>query len=273
MLGSLFVLATGLSSPGVWFFAPLAALRAVAARDRRDLMILGSFAIGAAVQVPVIALNNEPSVEPVWTSDIWTAYVQRVVDGATFGERLGGVAWAHLGWPFLIALLLCAAVALVASLRHSTATTRWLAAIAIPTSLVMFVFSAYQRAIGTQMMWPEGMHFGNGGRYAIVPALLLVSVALVIIDRSPRPLPGPSRLPWLGMAAVSLLLVGLAISFDVRNTSGRGNPPWGGSLRTAAASCEAEHLAEARIPTSPPGFGVVIPCDSLPLGSGSPGAR
>ena len=48
VLAGLFLLATGLSSPGVWFFAPLAGLRAIAARDRRDLTILAGWAIGIA---------------------------------------------------------------------------------------------------------------------------------------------------------------------------------------------------------------------------------
>jgi len=272
-LGGLFLLATGLSTPGLWFFAPVAALRVVVARDRRDLLILGSFTVGAAAQVPVIALNDEPQIEPIWTSDIWTAYIQRVVDGAAFGERLGGEAWERLGWPFLIVLLAGAAVALAVALRRSSPSARWLAAIAIPTSLAMFVFSAYQRAVGSQMIWPEGMHFGNGGRYAIVPALLLVSVALVAIDRMPRREEGTTRMRWVAAAAAALLLGGMAISFDVGNPEGRGEPPWGEALRAGAASCAAEGLSEARIPTSPPGFGVVVPCESLPSVSAAPAAR
>ena len=273
VLGSLFILATGLSSPGVWFFAPIVVLRAVAARDRRDLMIVGSFAIGAAVQIPVIALNHEAAVTPLWTSDIWTTYIQRVVDGAAFGERLGGAAWAHFGWTFLVALLACAVVGLAIGLRRATPTARYIAAIAIPTSLVMFVVSVYQRAVGTQMMWPPGTHFGNGGRYAIVPALLLVSVALVLIDRSSAKWRGPSGLPWVGMAATSLLLLGLAGSFDVSNAAGRGAPPWDDALKSAAATCAAKDLSETTVPTSPPGFGVVIPCDHLSSFSGAPSAR
>lgn len=271
-LAGLFILLTGLSSPGVWFFAPLAALRAIAARDRRDLLIVGSFALGAAVQVPIIALNDEATVQPLWTSDIWTAYVQRVVDGAALGERLGGAAWAHLGWPFLIALLVGAVAGLAFGLRRSTASARYLAAIAIPTSLVMFVFSVYQRAVGSQMMWPAGTHFGDGGRYAIVPALLLVSVALVLVDQSTRRRRGPAWLPWAGMATVAVLLVGLAASFDVSNGVVRGTPPWKEGLEQAAATCAAEAGTEGRVATSPPEFGISIPCDRLaPFAPGPPG--
>lgn len=265
-LGGLFLLATGLSTPGVWFFAPVAVLRAVAARDRRDALLLGGFAAGAAVQVPVIAFNQEPQVDPVWTSDIWTAYLQRVLDGALLGERLGGVAWEQLGWALLIGLIAAAVAGFVFGLRRSAPPGRWLAAIAVLTSVGMWVFSAYQRAVATPMVWPEGIHFGAGGRYAIVPALLLVSAALALIDWSPR---RPGSRPWVAAGAAALLLAGLAISFDVREPAGRGEPPWGETLRAAVPACASEGLTEVRVDTSPPGFGVTVPCDELPSADGA----
>lgn len=260
---ALFVLATALSNPGVWFFIPLAALRALAIRDRRDLIIVSSFAIGSAIQMPVLALSNEPTVDPVWTSDIWTVYVQRVVDGAAFGERLGGAAWAHLGWPFLIALLACGVAGLVLGLKQSSSAARYFAVIALPTSLVMFVVAIYQRAVATQMIWPDGTHFGNGGRYAIVPALLLISAALVLLDSSLRKRPRHGWPQWIGTGAVALLLLGVVTSFYVRDTAARGTPSWEDALNSAASTCTAEHPATVVVPTSPPGFGVTLPCDQV----------
>lgn len=270
-LGALFLLATGLSTPGLWFFAPLAVLRALAVRDRRDLLLVGSYAIGAAIQVPVLASNSEAATDPVWTADIWTAYLQRVVDGAIFGEELGGGIWAALGWPFLIALCALLAVGLVLAWRRAPTSARWLAGIAIATSLLMFVASAYQRAVGTSMVWPDGMHGGNAGRYAIVPALLLVSAALALVDRLPRR-SGPDWLPWAGIATAAVLLVSLASSFYVGYPAARGTPLWGDALDRAAA-CVAENLPEGRVETSPPGFGVVVPCEDLPSRSGASPAR
>jgi len=272
-LGGLFVLLTGLSTPGVWFFAPVAALRAVAARGRRDLILLGSWAAGAFVQVPVILFNEEETVAPLWSSDIWTVYIQRVLDGGSFGERAAGAAWQVLGWPFLIALIAALAVGLAIGLRRSNPTGRYLAAIAIPTSLGMFVFSIYQRAVGPQMIWPDGDSFGDGGRYVIVPALLLVSVALVLVDQSPGRRIASGRLPWVAAAATVVLLGGLATSFYVGNPEGRGQPPWGTALEDAGAACNAEHSPEGRIATSPPGWVVVVPCDQLPSGSAPSAAR
>jgi hypothetical protein len=271
VLAALFVLATGLSTPGVWFFAPLAALRALAARDRRDAAILGGFAAGALAQVPVLMSNQEGAVDPAWTGDIWTAYLQRVFDGAALGERLGGAAWAHLGWPFLLALIAAAAAALALGLRRAGPSGRWFAALAIPTSLALFVVSAYQRAVGSEIMWPAGNYHGSAGRYAIVPALLLVSVALVLIDRPPRREGGRPRYAWLAPAVAAVLALGIVTSFDVRDDGVRGTPPWDDALRSGAAACAAEGAPSVAVPTSPPPFGLQVPCGEID--SLSPPAR
>jgi hypothetical protein len=263
LLASLFILATGLSTPGVWFFAPLVLLRALAIRDRRDVAIVGSFAAGALAQVPVLALNQEDAVDPSWTGDIWTAYAQRVVDGAALGERLGGSAWAHLGWPFLVALLIGAAVALAIGLRRAGPIARWFAALAIPTSLALFVVSAYQRAVGSEIVWPAGDYHGSAGRYAIVPALLLISLALVLIDGGRARRERPLRLSWLGIAVAVLLAIGIVTSFDVRNSAVRGTPPWDEALNGAASACVAEGVPDIAVPTSPPPFGLQVPCERI----------
>ena len=262
-LGGLFVLVTGLSTPGLWFFAPLAGLRLLAARDRRDAAILAGYAIGAAVQVPVLASNSDTAVDPQWTESIWTSYLQRVLDGGLLGERLGGVAWEQLGWALLIALIVAALVALAYLARRSSAPVRAFVAVAVGTSLLMFVASAYQRAVGTQMMWPADMHFGNAGRYAIVPALLLASAALVAIDRWPRPLPGPRRLPWAGVVAVAVAALAIGSSFYVGDTAVRGTPRWHQAIDDAAADCRAEDVEDAAVAISPPGFGLYVSCQTL----------
>jgi hypothetical protein len=263
VLAGIFLLATGLSTPGLWFFAPLAALRAAAARDRRDLAILAGFAAGALVQVPVLALNDETAVTPIWTHDIWTVFLQRVLDGAPLGLRLGGIAWERLGWVLLIGLLIAAALGLYAGLRRSTPGARWIAVIAIPTSLAMFVVSVYQRAVGVAMLWPEGVYNGTGSRYAIVPAMLLVSAAVVLVDGAERRRPTARRVPVAAAATIAVLLVALATSFWAREIAVRGVPPWDDALKAAAKTCADEGAAEASVPTSPPGFGLQVPCDRI----------
>lgn len=260
----LFALLTGLSTPGVWFFIPVALLRTLAVRDRRDGLLLAGYWAGAAVQIPVLAFNKEEAVTPLWTHDIWTSYLQRVVDGAFLGLKLGGKAWEHLGWPLLIVLTILLLVALVYGLARSNLTARLLALLAIPISLVMFVVAVYQRAVGTEMVWPAHIWSEAAGRYAIVPALLLFSVAAVIIDRRSRRRAGEARPRWLawGLAALAVVIVGF--SFRVEDAEVRGAPPWEASLDHSAEVCEAEPAgAETGVATSPPGWSLLVPCDEL----------
>jgi hypothetical protein len=262
-LGGLFVLATGLSTPGLWFFAPLAGLRLLAAADRRDAAILAGYSIGAAVQVPVLAGNSENAVDPMWTNEIWTSYLQRVLDAGLLGERLGGIGWEQLGWGLLSVLLLAALAALAYVAWRSSAQVRAFVAVAVGTSLLMFVASVYQRAVGGQVRWPADEYFGNAGRYAIVPALLLASAALVAIDRWPRPLPGPRHLPWAGLAAVMVAAVAIGSSFYVADPAVRGTPHWSEAVDSAAATCRREETETAPVNISPPGYALFVSCERL----------
>jgi hypothetical protein len=262
-----FALATGLSTPGVWFFIPLALLRTLAARDRRDAIVLAGYWIGAFVQVPVLMFNEEEAVSPLWTSDIWTAYLQRVLDGAAFGFRIGGEAWIHAGWVFLIALVAAAVAALIWGAMRSNFGARLLALVAIPISVAMFVVSAYQRAVGSDLMWQAHDAAESAGRYAIVPSLLLVSVAFVMLDRRSRRRQAEGRPRWSAVAAAALAALVIAASFYVGDTEVRGAPPWEAALDAGAESCAAEGTSdsgEAAVPTSPPGWGLSVPCDQLP---------
>ncbi|HET7454068.1 MAG TPA: hypothetical protein VFJ76_00940 [Solirubrobacterales bacterium] len=264
VFAGLFVLLTGLSTPGVWFFIPMALLRTLATRDRRDAIVLCGYWIGAFVQVPVLIFNEEEAVSPLWTSDIWTAYLQRVLDGAAFGFRIGGEAWIHFGWAFLVALLAAAAAALAWGAMRSNFGARLLALVAIPISLAMFVVSAYQRAVGSDLMWQAGDAAEAAGRYAIVPSLLLVSVAFVMLDRRSRRRGGEGRPGWPAIGAVALAALAIAASFYVGDTEVRGAPPWEAALDAGAESCAADGSGEAAVPTSPPGWGLSVPCDQLP---------
>jgi hypothetical protein len=259
-----FALLAGLSTPGVWFFIPVALLRTLAIRDRRDGLLLAGYWAGAVAQVPVLLFNKEEAVTPLWSHDIWTDYLQRVVDGAFFGLKLGGRAWEHLGWAFLIVLTVVLIAALIYGVARTNLTARLLALLAIPISLIMFVVSVYQRAVGSEMIWPHGLWGEQAGRYAIVPALLLFSVAAVMVDRRSRRREGEGRARWLAWGLALLAVIAVAFSFHVENAEVRGAPPWEASLEHSAEVCESEPPeAETGVATSPPTWSLLIPCDEL----------
>lgn len=263
-LGGLLLLITGLSTPALFFFVPLAALRAIAIRDRRDALIVGAFALAVAVQLPVTALSDEHLVNPAFDLNTLTTFLQRVVNGSVLGLELGGSLWADLGWPFLIAITVALIVYLIA-LALRAPRGRLFAAVAVITGVGMFFGSAYERALGDAMVWPEGFHDSAGGRYAIVPVLLLISVALALLDGRLRE--GRGR-PLAALATAAVLLVALATSFDVGVGAGRGGPQWNDSLAEAAAHCRAGHLSEATVFTAPAGWGMPISCDRLESATG-----
>ncbi|HSC20364.1 MAG TPA: hypothetical protein VLC07_01405, partial [Solirubrobacterales bacterium] len=72
--------------------------------------------------------------------------------------------------------------------------------------------------------------------------------------------------PWPAIATAVVLLVAVGTSFDV--SEGREMPPWGESLRKAAAACRSEGLAEVPIEISPPGMTMTIACDHLESATG-----
>jgi hypothetical protein len=265
-LGGAFVLLTGLSSPTIFFFVPIAVLRAVAIRDRRDSLIVGPFALALAIQLPITVTSKEDVGEPLWTGDIWTVFMQRVVDGSVLGLELGGDAWSSWGWPFLIGLT-AAVVLYLAALAYRASSGRLLAAIAIATSLGMFLISLYERGATPPMFWFEGMDNNLGARYSIVPSLLLISAALVLLDDRIR---SSRAWRWGGFATGAVLLVALVTSFDTG--APRGGPPWRDAVAEAASRCEAEGLPDGVIFTAPAGAGMPIPCAELGVSAAAPPA-
>lgn len=260
-LGGVLIVLTGLSTPGPLFFAPIALLRAVTVRGRRDAIVVGSYAVASAVQLFAMANNTEtvPGGH-TWANTIFTAFLQRVVDGSLLGFELGSEAWVEWGWTFLIAISVAVGIYLVTMLLR-VSSNRLFAAIAVAASVAFFLATGYTRALGDVIVWHNGEFNNFAGRYTIVPVLLLLSGLLALLDshyRSSR-----MRFPALGIAVAAILLVSIVTSFDVRGEIGRGGPPWDESLHTSAAECEAKHLTEVPVATAPEGWVVNVHCKDL----------
>jgi hypothetical protein len=268
-LAGIFLVLTGLSTPGVWFFAPVALCRIFSVgRERRAYPVLAGWAIGALVQIPVI-LGQEQGA-PLWSRHIWTALFQRVIDGGIFGQRLGGGLWDQGGWKFLILLTLIVAIVLVWGLRRGPVSARWFVAFALPTSFLMFIIEVYQRTVGPNIYWSPGVSGGTSSRYVLVPAVIFLSALVVTVDGAFRERgaeeggarPAPSWRAWPIAASVGLILLAVAVSFDMEHGA-RGGPRWHEGLRTAAERCLTEPELGAGIPTTPEPWGIVLPCTEV----------
>jgi hypothetical protein len=97
----------------------------------------------------------------------------------------------------------------------------------------------------------------------IVPALLLVSVLLVLLDRARSPSWGRGGIA--AFAGATLIVVVAALNFTVGNANVRGNPSWTGALPGARVSCLSRHLADIDVPVDPALIGsfMMIPCTKL----------
>jgi hypothetical protein len=260
---AVFLLLAALSNPGIWFFAPIAGLRLLAIRDRRDAGIVVAYLIGAGMQA-VASLQHPSPVTAKWTHEIWSVYLQRVLDGAVLGLRWGGDLWADFGWTLLIALLALSLAGLVAGLRRARPKTRAIVLTAVAISLLTSLTSMYQRAIAPALIWPTGAHFDPGGRYAIVPAMLLVVAFLAVLDDW-LSRQGRSQRARGVVVAIAIVIPAIAVfsSFDVEENVARGTIHWVPQLGRAESACEAKPRQTAIIHTSPPGFGVILPCTVL----------
>jgi len=261
VFGGIFMLATGLSTPGVWFFMPIAILRAATIEDRRDATLVGSFVLGALVQVPVMIAQEQG--ESLWTSHIWTAYLQRVLDAGLFGQDLGGELWEAFGWGFLVVLLAAAVAGLVWALWRSRPSARWFGAITVLASLSIFVFSVYQRSVGLNISWSPDTSGGVAGRYVLVPALLLLSAVVVFVDGAVRGRQRPTGFSWPVAVTLGVIVLAIVTSYDMRLPGFREGPYWDDAIEAAADKCVANGEEGAGIETAPPPFGVTVSCTEI----------
>ncbi|HEX4730941.1 MAG TPA: hypothetical protein VH299_06705 [Solirubrobacterales bacterium] len=266
---ALFLLLTALSNPAVWFLAPLAGLRLLAIRDRRDAMILGAYTLGCAAQV-VATLQHPSETTAAWSHLIVTGYFQRILAGAILGLNWSGDIWNRLGWGLLVPLIVLALIGLVAGLWRARDGARFVALLAIGLSLLVWMVSMYQRAAGPALAWPPGHHLETGGRYAIIPAMLLLVAALVLLDdwlaRGPR----SGRLR-IGVVAVAMAVpaISIASSFYLAAV-GRPVTPWKAAVQRADARCATRAPEDAvTMLTSPPGYGITVPCEVVLSGGAS----
>ena len=171
---AILVLVAALTNIGVVFFLPLWLMRLIAARDRRDLVIVAAFAIGLAMQFGLsageIGLRGEAgdevrtsavsaceafSTDPCWDWELVPAYAQRIVGGAVAGQQINGELWKAIGPPLLVILGLGLIALVAVALRERR--TRILVPLTIAISIAMFLVTGWQRwgAGGLFFYWPE----------------------------------------------------------------------------------------------------------------------
>jgi hypothetical protein len=234
------LLLAGLSSIGIAFLLPVALLRAVAARDRRDAIIVAAFALGAGAQLYVASSQSTGMAH--WDWGLIPAYTQRVVGGALTGLTITGELWKQFGVGFEIALGAVLVGLLLFGVIRLPMPARLLGPLAIAISFATFVISGYERAVGSTLLWPHGSYHSGVSRYVVVPTLVLLSGIILMLDASPC---RSTVVTWrrLRIGVTLLVLVGAASSFDASDAS-RGPPTWSYQVAKARTLC---HYAHARV--------------------------
>jgi hypothetical protein len=250
------LLLIALSTAGVVFMLPLWLLRALAIRDRRDVVIVAALPIGLAAQVaPVANQTYTIFTRPHWDWGLFPAYAQRVIGGSILGSSLSGDLWRHVGTPVEIALAAGLAACLALVLLNGSPASRLLVPLGVGISLVAFLLTGYERGAAGQLLWVHGASNNGGSRYVVVPSLLLLSALFVAIAAPARRTPRGSRL----RAAVAVVLVASLFSFDISDTSVRGFPTWSAALRDAQTQCASENATTVRVLVNPAILGYALP--------------
>lgn len=250
-VGAVVLVVAGLSDPLTALLAPLALCRLVTLRTWRSHVLTGAFAIGVGGQLLAIAVSGaertglSPSVNVVKAAGQYVAYV---VGRGTFGMRLlGDPEGGRETLIAMVALVLVGAVAAAFVVRFG--------ALPSPVALVLLAGSGiyYLATVLLTGISPP--------RYTVIPILLLFSAVACLIGRLLADEAG-------GVARATAVVVGFVVAVtwttnyrvDNRRSTGR---QWDVELTRARGTCDGSSGRSVRVPISPPGWYVDVPCREM----------
>lgn len=235
---------------------PLAAVRAIAKRDRYSAVLAAVLASGVALQLLGLltgASERETDLNPVRAG---AGYLLRAVPGALAGSRWLGPDHTSVRWLVLAGLAwLLVAAAVFAAARGLTRPAWTLAAVAAVHSVALYALPV--------LLSGEAIE-----RYAVAPAMLVVVALLALLPPGGAGGAGrPSAVGPAGLASVALvtlLAVVCTVNLRVPNLRAEG-PAWSQELDRAQQVCaEAGVVAtRLRLPPSNTPWYAELPCTYL----------
>jgi hypothetical protein len=257
-LRALVVSLAALTTPVALLLLPGAIVTMAVRRWRDDVIVVVSLLVSLALQgLAIHAAGPVTAFSGSTVRELPEEYGVRVLGSTVFGERLLDPLWLHLGMALIvIALAIVVAFVLAARPQHLPRRQRWLAAGALMTSGVTFVWTVWER--GTEQLRLFGGEWNpSGSRYAVVPVLLLVIGVAALADRASR--------RWLRTALVVQGLLVIALSFGQDNPRADG-PAWSSEVDRARQVCSATGATrEATVRIAPAKLDLVmsVPCGRL----------
>jgi hypothetical protein len=261
------------SEPLVALFAPLAVLRALVLRRRKEQTAAAGVVLGLVYQGAARLVSGGKPFTPAALHGVGQDYAER--SGLALLGGLRGSDWligrSTAAALAVGALIVCGVVA--AGLSSPSRGARAFTVAAAAASVVSFVVPVWLRGVSAVL---KASPLGQASRYEAVPLLLLISIALVVAGHlsGPGPVLGahraaPSRPRWstrkraaVPVACAVLLLPAWVADFRDANQRSAG-PTWPSQLALAAAHCRAGHAGTVTVRIDPPGWKAVLPCRDI----------
>lgn len=265
VFGAVLVATAVMSDPLALAFAPVLIARAIALPRVRENILGLVFAASAVVQVLMVLSTERDRGGPQLQPGSQTAtYLVRVVWGDLLGQAAGTRLYDDLGRTTAIVLAGAFVLALTAFIVLHRRRAGY-AAVTLGASFGFWSVTAVLTwvSIGRQ---PEGLEVFLGGRYLVVPSLLLVVAILAAVSAG---LPGADargvrrivRIAVLVVVAAALVTPGI-LNYQVPSAKA-GVPELTVSVPGFRDACAANPSALVDVPIAPPGFTFAVPCERI----------
>jgi len=263
------------SEPLVALFAPLAVVRGLALRSRRQHAAATGMVLGLVYQGAARLVSGGKPFTPGALHGIGQDYAERVGLSLLGGVRAAEWLKAHDAAVAVTLGAILAVAVVAAGLCARSRGARSFTVAAAAFSVICFVVPIWLRDVSATLRTGP---LGEASRYQAIPLLLLISIVLVVAGHLAGPGPAKavhaapgtssaarwSRRKALAVPVACAVLLLPTWVADFRDTNQRSHGPvWPVQLARAVAHCRDSHPRTVTVPIDPPGWRAVLVCQAI----------